>query len=162
MRNLPVRFARFVALIVLLLAVPSLANGAGAVASSAACMVAVTPLAFGTYDPLRHNTVASVGLLRYRCFGTHSRLIIGLTAGQFGSFRARSMVRGRDAIKYNLYLDASGTQVWGDGTGGTQTYIVNSPPSESDVSVPIYGRLFGNQNGSAGNYRDNVSVIVGF
>jgi spore coat protein U-like protein len=37
---------------------------------------------------------------------------------------------------------------------------MNSPTSESDVDIPIYGRVFGDQNASAGNYQDDVSVVV--
>jgi spore coat protein U-like protein len=72
------------------------------------------------------------------------------------------MRRGKDAVVYNLYLDAAGTQVWGDGSGGSQAYVVNSPSSGIDVSIPVYGRLFGDQNDSAGDYHDNVSVLVTF
>jgi hypothetical protein len=50
----------------------------------------------------------------------------------------------------------------GDGTGGSQTYIVNSPASGNEVSIPVYGRLFGDQNASAGNYQDHVSVVVSY
>jgi len=126
------------------------------------CEVAATPVAFGMYDPLRHKEAATVGMLRYRCSGTHKRLTIGLTTGESGSFRMRRMGRGSKAIVYNLYLDAAGTQVWGDGTGGSQAYIVNSPADGNEVSIPVYGRLFGDQNASAGNYQDNVSVVVSY
>ena len=74
----------------------------------------------------------------------------------------RRMGRGKKAIVYNLYLDAAGTQVWGDGTGGSQRYIVDSPASGNEMSIPVYGRLFGGQNASAGNYQDNVSVVVSY
>lgn len=70
------------------------------------------------------------------------------------------MVRGRDRILYNLYLDAANTQVWGDGTRGSQTYTVNLPLADTEVTVPVYGRIFGDQRASAGNYHDNVAVIV--
>jgi spore coat protein U-like protein len=147
-------------MIILVLAAPSLTNASGPAPSRGLCTVAATPLAFGKYDPLRHNDGVTVSMLHYRCFGVPRRLTIGLTTGQSGSFRARKMRRGKDAIVYNLYLDAAGTQVWGDGTGGSQTFIVNSPSSGSEVNIPVYGRLFGDQNDSAGNYHDDVSVLV--
>jgi spore coat protein U-like protein len=144
----------------MVLAAPPDAHAAGPTFSSGLCTVATTPLAFGKYDPLEHQDGVTVSMLHYRCFGTHKRLTISLTTGESGSFRARKMRWGKDAIVYNLYLDAAGTQVWGDGTGGSQAYVVNSPSSGSDVSIPVYGRLFGAQNDSAGNYHDNVSVLV--
>ncbi len=160
LRHLWVRFARSVAMIILVLAAPSLAYALGPVASSGLCTVSATPLAFGKYDPLRHADAVTAGILSYRCSGTPKRLIIALTAGESNSFRLRRMGRGRKAVLYNLYLDAARTRVWGDGTGGSQTFIVYSPTSGSQVNIPVYGRLFGDQNDSAGNYHDDVSVVV--
>jgi spore coat protein U-like protein len=148
------------AMLLMLGAVPRCARAAGPTFSSGLCTVGATPLAFGKYDPLMQREGVTVSMLHYRCFGTHKRLTISLTTGESGSFKARKMRQGKDAIVYNLYLDAAGTQIWGDGTGGSQVYVVNSPSSGSDVSIPIYGRLFGAQNDSAGNYHDDVSVLV--
>lgn len=72
------------------------------------------------------------------------------------------MSGGRQALGYNLYMDAAGTEVWGDGTDGSHTYVVNWPPVDKSVSVPIYGRLFGNHSASAGSYQDDVSVVVSY
>jgi spore coat protein U-like protein len=168
MKRLWVGFAPSLVMIILFLATPTVTHAAGHVAvgaagpiaSSGQCMVAATPVAFGMYDPLLHQDGVTVGMLHYRCSGTPKRLTIGLTTGDSSSFRARRLGRGSNAIKYNLYLDAACTQIWGDGTGGSQTYIVNSPSSGSEVSIPVYGRLFGDRNASAGNYHDNVSVVV--
>jgi spore coat protein U-like protein len=117
-------------------------------------------IAFGSYDPLLHRDAVTVGMVRYRCAGAHKRLTIGLTPGNSGSFTRRRMGRGRDRIIYNLYLDAANTQIWGDGTSGSQAYTVNFPPGDTEVSIPIYGRLFGEQKAAAGNYQDNVSVVA--
>jgi spore coat protein U-like protein len=124
------------------------------------CMVGTTPIAFGMYNPLRHADLPSVAMLHYRCVGSVRRLEIGLTPGTSGSLRTRTMRRGKEVLKYNLYLDAAGSQVWGDGTGGSQMYIVNSPASGNYVNIPVYGRVFGNQNDAAGGYHDDVSIIV--
>lgn len=158
-RRFPSTFlATFVMMLVV--AAPTVARASGPALQNGLCEVAATPVAFGIYDPLRQKRAATVGIVRYRCFGTHKRLIIGLTTGESGSFRMRRMGRGEKAIVYNLYLDAAGTQVWGDGTGGSQAYIVNSPAAGNEVSIPVYGRLFGDQNASAGSYQDDVSVIL--
>jgi spore coat protein U-like protein len=161
-KGLRVRLALSAVILMMVLAAASLTQAAGPTISSGLCTVAATPLAFGKYDPLGHQDGVTVSMLHYRCFGTHKRLTISLMTGESGSFRARKMRWGKDEIVYNLYLDAAGTQVWGDGTGGSQAYIVNSPSSGSDVSIPVYGRLFGDQNDSAGNYHDDVSVLVSY
>jgi spore coat protein U-like protein len=163
MRRLQSRFLLSVIMtITLTLTLPTVIHASGPVTSSGFCEVAATPVAFGTYDPLRHRDAATVGMLHYRCSGARKRLTIGLTTGVSGSFKARHIGQGKNAIEYNLYLDAAGTQVWGDGTGGSQAYIVNSPVSGNEVSIPVYGRLFGDQNASAGNYQDSVSVVVSY
>jgi len=159
-RHLCVRLATYAMTIILMLPARSVTHAAESITASGLCTVAATPVAFGMYDPLLHRDGVTVGMLHYRCSGTPKRLTIGLTTGQSGSFRARKMRRGSATILYNLYLDAAGTQVWGDGTRGSQTYVVNSSASGSEVSIPVYGRLFGDRNNAAGNYQDDVSVIV--
>ena len=146
----------------LLLAVPAGGDTSGFFTSAGACTVAAMPMVFGQYDPLRHQDFVTVGMLQYRCSGTPRRLTIGLTAGKSGSFKRRRMGHGKDGIIYNLYLDAANTQVWGDGTSGFQAYSVNSPPPNTEVSIPVYGRVFADQKASAGTYQDNVSVVVAY
>jgi spore coat protein U-like protein len=52
------------------------------------------------------------------------------------------MVRaGVEALTYNLYLDAGATQIWGDGTGGTQQYGPINPLNNQNINVTIFGRF---------------------
>jgi spore coat protein U-like protein len=60
----------------------------------------------------------------------------------------------------NLYLDASGTQIWGDGTGEGQLYVAPAPPPGSKVTIMIFGRIQPGQNATAGRYADDVQVIL--
>jgi spore coat protein U-like protein len=64
-------------------------------------------------------------------------------------------------LQYNLYLDAARTAIWGDGTGGTQSYTTASPPSGTQV-VTIYGRIVAGQDVAAGGFADTVTAIVNF
>jgi spore coat protein U-like protein len=144
----------------LFLGVPAGGDASGFFTSAGACTVTAMPIVFGQYDPLRHQDFVTAGMLQYRCSGSPRRLTIGLTAGESGSFKRRRMGHGKDRIIYNLYLDAANTQVWGDGTGGSQAYSVNSPPPNTEVSIPVYGRVFGDQRASAGTYQDNISVVA--
>jgi spore coat protein U-like protein len=155
-RGLSKRIVSWLVMAVVCAAAPAAANG-GLLGS---CMVDATPIAFGRYNPLGHADLPSVAMLHYRCFGSVKRLEIGLTPGISGSLRTRTMRRGKEVLKYNLYLDAAGSQVWGDGTGGSRTYTVNSPASGNSVSIPVFGRVFGSQNDSAGGYHDDVSIVV--
>ncbi len=164
-RKMKMRSAALAATVVALALTPALARQAQAAptaSGAAACMVESTPIVFGNYNPIRQKDLTTVGMIHYRCLGPHPRLTIGLTAGDSGSFSARLMSHGTRSIMYNLYLDAAATEVWGDGTGGTQAYVVYSPKINTQVSIPIYGRMRGGQNVSAGGYQDNVQLVVSY
>jgi spore coat protein U-like protein len=143
---------------------PSLA---GVVASLAlaqapgACAVtSVTGLAFGAYDAIAVNRTTpldTTGQLAYRCRGVTA--LVTLSAGGGGSgFAPRRLQQGAQRLGYNLYLDAARTQIWGDGTAGTQTYLA---PRGRNTLV-IYGRVFPGQTPPAGTYSDTIVATLNF
>ena len=146
--------------LVLIIAISS-AVAVGAV-QNGHCAVSSTPIAFGRYDPVSHLSIPSVALIHYRCLGTVRRLAIGLTKGKSATFAVRVMSQGPHQLSYNLYLDAAGTQVWGDGSGGSKEYTVNTPAPGADISVPVFGRISGRQNVPVGSYQDDVAVLVNY
>jgi spore coat protein U domain-containing protein, fimbrial subunit CupE1/2/3/6 len=131
-------------------------------AHAAGCVVNASPVVFGNYDPIRPGDLPIVSTISYSCSGIKTRVRIGLTKGNSESFRARIMRRGNRKLEYNLYLDPTGTGVWGDGSEGTQVYIAPPPPNGASVTLHVYGRIRSNQDVSAGGYRDRVSVTVSF
>lgn len=127
------------------------------------CRVSASPIVFGGYDTLSPNGAVAVGTLTYSCVGKGRRIEIGLTRGHSSSFGRRELRNGGRRLAYNLYLDPSGTEVWGNGTGGSHMYIAPAPPSGTSVSVTIYGRIDSRQRTtSAGHYHDNVGVILDY
>ena len=52
--------------------------------------------------------------------------------------------------------------MWGDGTGGTRTYSEQAQSDNRVVTVPVYGRMFGAQDVSAGQYFDSLVVTLDF
>lgn len=64
-------------------------------------------------------------------------------------------------LGYNLYSDSAGTQIWGDGSGGSQAQASANPPN-STVTLAIYGRIPAGQDVSAGLYPDNVVAEINF
>ena len=72
------------------------------------------------------------------------------------------MTKGGEALGYNLYMDASRTTIWGDGTSGTSAYSRNNPPNGTNVSLPVYGRVGAAQDVSAGTYSDTVLATINF
>src|ERR1700759_3584848 len=108
-----------VAALLLVFATPAL----GAEANR--CVVSVTPVRFGVYNPLLPGDIRTTGIITYTC--TQSRPIsIAITRGD-GGFDSRVMGQAFNALSYNLYLDAAGTMVWGDGSGGSQVYRDPAP-----------------------------------
>jgi spore coat protein U-like protein len=72
------------------------------------------------------------------------------------------MISGAEQLSYNLYLDADHRKVWGDGSSGTDYYFNSSPPNNTRVTVPAYGRLFGLQDVMAGTYTDILQITILF
>jgi spore coat protein U-like protein len=72
------------------------------------------------------------------------------------------MVKGTDQLFYNLYRDAGRTVIWGNGGAGTQAYIVQNPPNNQDINVPIFGRIPALQNAGEGVYSDTITVTMTF
>ena len=141
--------------LVALLAVPVQA------AEANRCIVSVTPVQFGVYNPLLPGDMRTTGIVTYNC--TQSRPIsISLTRGA-ASFYDRGMGQGLSALTYNLYLDAAGTMIWGDGSGGSQVYRDPAPPPDTNVSVPIYGRVPARQRQvHVGVVDDALSVTINY
>jgi spore coat protein U-like protein len=71
------------------------------------------------------------------------------------------MQSGGSTLDYNLYLDASRSSVWGDGTGGTTTYQATAL-IETNTTVTIFGRIFGAQNAAVGTYSDSLVVTISY
>lgn len=138
--------------ILLLCAAPALA------AEANRCVVSVTPVQFGSYNPLLPSDIRTTGIVTYSC--TESRPVsISLSRGE-GPFEHRTMGHGPDKLFYNLYLDAAGTMIWGDGTGGSQVYRDPAPPPDTNVSVPIYGFVPARQRQAKVGLVDDTLVVT--
>ena len=87
------------------------------------CSASATPVTFGLYSPASAADLDSTGNVQVSCDGGRGLVSIQLSAGSSGDANDRRMFSGADSLRYNLYDKASRNQVWGDGTGGTQTVI---------------------------------------
>jgi len=89
--------------------------------------------------------------------------MITLSIGNGTSYATRRMVSGGEQLFYNLYRDAARQVIWGDGTGGTQAYLIKNPQGNNqDISVPIFGRIPPSQNVGVGSYSDTITVSLNF
>jgi spore coat protein U-like protein len=129
---------------------------AAAPAAAATCDVTPQGVGFGPYDPLDAAALDGVGNISIRC-DSAVPFTLSLDPGG-GSYADRRMSGPGGSLHYNLYVDASRTIVWGDGSGGTTTVSGSGPTAE----VPIYGRMSARQNAGAGAYADTIIVTISY
>jgi spore coat protein U-like protein len=143
-----------------------LAGSAGLLAAAtaeAACTISITPVAFGTYNVFAGSPDDATGQITYRCTPPRPALVrIHLDKGGAPTFNPRQMRQGSETLNYNLYLDSTRSTIWGDGTGGTDTYTRTLPPPNQDVNVSVFGRIPPEQDVSAGSYNATVTATIFF
>jgi spore coat protein U-like protein len=164
----------FVGALSLAVALPAVAgSGTGSIAVAAIvnknCIVAATPLNFGTYVPkggaLKVNSTVNVNCTKGTPFTV--ALNVGTTPGT--TFAQRLLQNGTtgdsDTLQYNLYTSTSYASIWGDGTSGTSTVAGTGVGALTSVAETVYGQLVdsvANQNVSPGTYTDTITVTVTF
>ena len=131
-------------------------------AQAQACTISATSVNFGSYNVFNASDTDSTGTVTYRCNGSAHNITIGLTQGASASFNQRQMQKGSESLTYNLFVDASRTNIWGDGTGGTSVYSIANPPNNTNVNLTVYGRVTAGQDVSAGTFSDTVTAVINF
>jgi spore coat protein U-like protein len=127
------------------------------------CSISTTGVSFGTYDVFATAPLDSTGSVTYNCLKIlNASITITLDKGGASTFNPRRMLKGGEALDYNLYRDAARTTIWGDGTGGSQVYTDPSPPNNQNVTVTIYARIFAQQDVSAGAYTNTITATINF
>lgn len=132
------------------------------------CSVSTTAVAFGTYNPLSGSVLDASGNVRVSCGGVLGLLVpydIALSKGGYSSqFSPRKMASGAHRLNYDLYTSSAHSQVWGDGSGGSQ--VVSGSVSivllgGAANNHPVYGRIPADQSTVVpGSYADSVTVTV--
>ena len=132
-------------------------------AAQAGCFVAAGGINFGAYDVSDRFPRDSMLMLTVSCQENQARdlsISIG-PSGNSGGIQIRQLkwAGGIDRLDYNLFSDASRTQVWGDGTAGSPV-VVQGVARSSPKQVMIFGRIAAGQDVSAGTYADVITVTV--
>jgi len=126
------------------------------------CVVSSIGNLFGTYNPMAATAQTSTSTVSVTCrsaVATSVLYTIQLSSGGSGNFG----VRGMSGLRYQLYLDASRTQIWGDGTGGTVTVsdgYVLQPNVPTTRTYTVYSRLLASQRVAPGAYTDIIIARV--
>lgn len=150
----------------------------GAAHALTTCSATMTHLTFGPVDPLG-GLVDTTATINYQCtyssgllgnlYGVYARLCMSIGTGAQGSgVQPRQMISGSgDAMMFQIYRDATRTQVWGSvDTPGT-------PPLQRDLqftilgvgttqtgTATVYGRVPAGQTGlGVGAYSNSFSGI---
>jgi spore coat protein U-like protein len=124
------------------------------------CTISTTPVAFGDYNVLSATPKTTTGSVTYECtLGVN--VVVTLSRGSSAAFDPRTMRNGSEVLNYNLYHEAAFQTIWGDGTGGTQTYAALAALLEP-VTVTVYGRVPAGQNVASGAYNDSVVATIIF
>ena len=135
------------------------------------CSATVPSLAFGTYDPTLASPTDITTSMTVTC--TRGFLeswavsySIELSTGSSGTYAARRMNAGAAPLNYNVYTNASRSQVWGNGTSGTgvvsSTMNFNFFQFSNSTTHTAYGRIPARQDAGAGTYGDNLIVTLSF
>jgi len=143
-------------------------------AADVKCSVNASPLNFGVYNTTfstDNTTISSVSVTCDDNGGGKNQNSQGnsqvsfqlkFNSGNTGSFANRKMTAGSDYLIYNIYKDASYTQILGNGTGGMD-YISNSytlsTGSHTD-NFNIYGKIQALQMVKPGSYNDVIFITV--
>lgn len=152
---------------VLALAILSAGWSQGVLALS--CSVSAISTSFGVYSPLSPGALDGTGQVTVRCEQLLISILVSytiqLSSGSSGSYAPRNMNGPGYQLAYNLYNDASHTQVWGDGSLGTG--VVSDGYLLGIIfpvvrSYNVYGRIPAGQNVAPGSYTDSIVVTVNY
>jgi len=137
------------------LTIAAVAATSSAQAAPSCKNLAVTALAFGTYDAYNATPTDSAGTISYSC-PPPTTPTVTIDAGQaFANGRRRmTLAAGTDWLSYDIFVDAARNTVW------SSTPV--SVPAGNSVSVPYYARAFALQDVSVGSYSDTLVVTFNF
>jgi spore coat protein U-like protein len=133
----------------------------------AGCGISATSIHFGGYSIFDATPRDSSGTVTVQCQGAQPsrpvNVTISISTGISGAYATRQMasLTVPDRLRYNLFIDAARTIVWGNGTGGSST-LSRSVDRTSPWTASIYARVPQRQNVSVGSYSDNITLSIDF
>ena len=132
---------------------------------AATCSVSTGGAAFGASTAFTVQQADVVFSVTVSCSGAASEHVpITIAAAQGnGTYANRQMKTANWTVSYNLFVDSGRTQVWGDGTGITQSVsdtIVLVTGAQEDHGYTLYGRIPVQGNQSVGAATDSVTVTL--
>lgn len=128
------------------------------------CRMTLTPLSFGTYDPLGANATQELdatATLSLTCTrDSIATIAIDRGMNPTGGNLTRRLASGNQRLDYEIYRDAARTETWSAGTNAVR-YVSASGISSINELI-VYGRIPSGQDVASGNYNDVVTATVDF
>ncbi|OLO04934.1 Csu type fimbrial protein [Salinicola socius] len=123
-------------------------------------------LDFGTqttlFDQADSEVESGGGAIEVLCSpGTEPAVAItgGANDGAGGAAGTHAMTNGTSFIPYSLYTDAARTNELGL---NTPTTLAGEPDGINPQTLELYGRAFGQEGLTAGDYADTLNVVLTF
>ncbi len=133
-------------------------------AAASTCFIQSASINFGEYNPLDRKMVETIGRVSISCESDSQTGEIPVSISLVRSAETTSGHRIKsagDSLRYDLYIDASRTITWGDGSGGTQFLKGTVPLSNGRGSrdFNVYGRLLpGQPSAGKGQYHAQLTL----
>jgi len=124
------------------------------------CTVSTGSMHFPPYNFLSLGKVDSTTNISVFC-DQSTPFAVKLSAGNSqGDFFQRRLIstETQTPLFYNLYLDSSHSQIWGEGTASTLFY--QGTAGNVPINIPVFGRILPRQNVRPGQYQDSVVITV--
>lgn len=116
---------------------------------------------FGAYSVFGAS-VPATSAFQFSCTPPATGLLT-LSQGAAASYTPRHMPRTTAPaanLDYNLFMDASHTIIWGDGTSGTQYVTLVSTPGNKVYAGTIFGNIPGGLDVPPGTYTDTIQATL--
>jgi spore coat protein U-like protein len=132
------------------------------------CTMAVTPVAFGSYDvssTTARDTSGTIVVTCRRSGGPSPTVTIAIGPGMYGGTIATRKMKqnaGSDLLSYNLFQDAAKTALWGDviGTNAFRRFLAVPNNGSAQLTATVFGRIPAGQDVTYGSYSDSVLVSL--